>query len=100
MRALGALNGGEGNESIDDLLTNSKGLEDSAFASLYTLTKNRGATSVRLTILRVVVEWLQFFHIVFNSSIGWKIDTDIWIWKYAHYVMGIRCLVQVNPTGL
>ena len=48
-----------GDESIGDLLSGNKGLEETAFASLYTLTKNRQVTSVRITALRVVLEFLQ-----------------------------------------
>lgn len=41
------------------------------------LTKARGQTALRWTLLRILLEFLQYFRIVFNISNPWSIRTDL-----------------------
>eukprot|EP00877_Chromochloris_zofingiensis_P013209 jgi/Chrzof1/8141/UNPLg00188.t1 len=88
VRALNAFNDKSGNdESISDLIEQNRNLQDGVFAGLYTLTKNRQEVSLRLTALRVVLEFLQTFRLAFNTTYIWNIDRDSWIWKAFYWVL-------------
>lgn len=67
------------------------------FSTIYTFTKNRTIeTAPRLAALRVVVEWLQLFLVVFNSKFAWKIAKDSFIWRAVKWLL-VRNLVE--PEG-
>ncbi|WIA34682.1 hypothetical protein OEZ86_012995 [Tetradesmus obliquus] len=81
-RALNSFNSGQDGEGGDEIDTNSKSFQEGAFATLYTLTKNRQLdASLRVAALKVVLEFLQFFRVLFNMSFPWVIQRDLWIFK-------------------
>jgi hypothetical protein len=72
------------------------------FAALVLLNKSRGATDIRLVVLRVLLEFLQIFRVVFNTSFAaWKIDSNVWAFKAIRWVL-IRCAAQRSsePSGV
>ncbi|WIA34679.1 hypothetical protein OEZ86_012993 [Tetradesmus obliquus] len=77
-----------------DLQNNNKTIRDTMFATIYTLTNNRGGdTSVRMAVLKVVLEFLQLFCVVFNTSFPWRIRQDLWVYRAIQWVL-FRMLVQ------
>ncbi|WIA14496.1 hypothetical protein OEZ85_003018 [Tetradesmus obliquus] len=95
-RALNSLNTGADGDS-DDLDNSNKSFQEGAFATLYTLTKSRQLdASVRLAVLKVVLEFLQLFRVLFNTSFPWVIQQDLWIFKAVKWVL-FRLLVV--PAG-
>ena len=66
------------------------------FSTIYTLTKNRTSESARFIVLKVAVEFLQLFLVLFNSSFLWQISTDLWIWQGIQWLL-FRNLVE--PKG-
>ncbi|KAI8474715.1 MAG: hypothetical protein J3K34DRAFT_518018 [Monoraphidium minutum] len=93
--ALNALQdrGGDNDESLNDLMDSSRKLDEGFFATLMLLNKNRDSTDIRLVLLRVLLECLQLFRIVFNSYFnGWDIDKNNIGFKAIKWVL-IRGLV-------
>lgn len=67
------------------------------FSTIYTLTKNRSLESApRLAVLRVVLEWLQLFLVLFNSTFPWHIVSNSGIWQAIQWLL-VRNIVQ--PKG-
>jgi hypothetical protein len=68
------------------------------FATIALLNKrSSGTVDIRWVVLRVVLEFLQLFRVVFNSTmVGWSIDGDSWAFKAIKWIM-IRGLVM--PKG-
>uniref|UniRef100_A0A383VUJ6 PAS domain-containing protein n=1 Tax=Tetradesmus obliquus TaxID=3088 RepID=A0A383VUJ6_TETOB len=96
-RALNSLNAGAGEGETDDLDNTNKSFQEGAFATLYTLTKNKQLdASLRLAALKVVLEFLQIFRVLFNSSFPWNIQKDLWIFKAIQWLL-FRMLVV--PAG-
>ncbi|WIA20262.1 hypothetical protein OEZ85_006097 [Tetradesmus obliquus] len=83
-------------EQVDNLEAK-KGLLEVVFATLYTLTKNRVLdASLRLATARVVLEFLQMFRVLFNTTFAWKIQKSLWIWRTIEWTL-FRALVI--PAG-
>jgi hypothetical protein len=58
------------------------------FATLVLLNKSRGEIDIRLVMLRVLLEFLQFFRVVFNTTFpAWSIDTRVWAFKAIRWVL-------------
>lgn len=55
--------GCRGDESIEDLLEGNRGIQETVYASLFTLSKGRQSTSLRVVAFRIVVEFLQLFRV-------------------------------------
>ncbi|GBF95600.1 hypothetical protein Rsub_08582 [Raphidocelis subcapitata] len=83
-------------EDISDLLEGSKGIVEAMCATLVLLTRRASQTDLKWVVLRIVLEFLQMFRVVFNTSFVWVIDRELWAFKAIKWVL-IRFLVL--PTG-
>ncbi len=63
------------------------------FATIALLNKrSSGTVDIRWVVLRVVLEFLQLFRVVFNTTmVGWSINGDSWAFKAIKWIM-IRCV--------
>ncbi|KIY98674.1 hypothetical protein MNEG_9289 [Monoraphidium neglectum] len=70
-RALDALEDraadGDG-ENINDSISGARGVSEAIFATLVLLGKNRSQQDLRWVVLRIVLEFLQMFRVVFNTE--------------------------------
>ena len=58
------------------------------FATLLLLNKSRRASDIRWVILRVVLEFLQLFRVIFNTtSHAWSIDKSVWAFQAIRWVL-------------
>ncbi|KAI8467685.1 MAG: hypothetical protein J3K34DRAFT_523567 [Monoraphidium minutum] len=77
-QALNALQeraGGDG-EDNNDLVSGNRGVSEAIFATLVLLGKSRGQQDLRWIALRVVLEFLQMFRVVFNTSFLWVVRAE------------------------
>eukprot|EP00775_Hariotina_reticulata_P007054 gene7054-7268_t len=88
-RALATLQSrGDDDGDSDEDLGNRKSLQEAVFAMLYTLNKDRTLDlSLRFAVIRVVIEYLQIFRAVFNTSFPWAIDTSSWMFKSIRWLL-------------
>lgn len=55
---------------------------------LVLLTKNKNQVDIRWVLLRVVLEFLQFFRVVFNTFFpAWSINQNLWAFKMIKWVL-------------
>ncbi|KAG2446182.1 hypothetical protein HXX76_000775 [Chlamydomonas incerta] len=51
------------------------------FGVLFTIVKERYNTGIRWLLLKIALDFLQLFTVVFKPSDGWVIKQDLWLWK-------------------
>lgn len=67
------------------------------FSTVHLLTKNKGIDeSWKVAVIWVVLEFLQLFRVLFNSSWPWKIQQDLWLFRAIEWLL-FRMLVL--PKG-
>lgn len=67
------------------------------FATLVLLTRNRGQVDLRWVVLRIVLEFLQLFRVVFNTTFeAWSIRRGNPVFQAIRWVL-IRGLVMHKP---
>mmetsp|Transcript_27632 Transcript_27632/g.60501 ORF Transcript_27632/g.60501 Transcript_27632/m.60501 type:complete len:2143 (+) Transcript_27632:192-6620(+) len=80
-------NRAKANEGAEgDLLEEKKSLEEALYSCMYALGKEQFFTSWQYSYLKVLLEGLVTFIIIFNPSCTyWNIDTDNWLWKIVRW---------------
>jgi len=72
---------------------------EQVFATLVLLTKSRGPADLRWVVLRVLLEFLQIFRVVFNTTFSaWSIDKSVWAFQAIRWVL-IRGLMLPKASG-
>eukprot|EP00878_Enallax_costatus_P011929 GHUV01012456.1.p1 GENE.GHUV01012456.1~~GHUV01012456.1.p1 ORF type:complete len:256 (+),score=51.66 GHUV01012456.1:186-953(+) len=88
------------NEEGDDFGQNDKGSMEVVFGMIYTLTKNKSLnTSLRLAAFQLVVEFLQFFLVLFNTTKSWHINKDFFLYKAINWILFKSMLVPKGYTS-
>ncbi|KAG2440500.1 hypothetical protein HYH02_010378 [Chlamydomonas schloesseri] len=64
-----------------DLLDWGQGFMVGVFGVLFTIVKERYNTGIRWLLLKIALDFLQLFTVVFKPNDGWVIKQDLWLWK-------------------
>jgi hypothetical protein len=64
------------------------------FGVLYTMAKEKFDSSSRLAVLKIILDFIQFFLLVVRPSYGWDIDQSSWLWKAISWVTFVDPLLQ------
>ncbi|GLI62827.1 hypothetical protein VaNZ11_005578, partial [Volvox africanus] len=77
--------GVEGEE--DDLLEQRKSLQEGVFSAMYMLSRGKSVDSWRFAMVKIVLEALIPFLILFNPTNGWDIETTNPVWQVVRWTL-------------
>ncbi|GIL48962.1 hypothetical protein Vafri_5459 [Volvox africanus] len=77
--------GVEGEE--DDLLEQRKSLQEGVFSAMYMLSRGKSVDSWRFAMVKIVLEALIPFLILFNPTNGWDITTSNPVWQVVRWTL-------------
>ncbi|GIL69032.1 hypothetical protein Vretifemale_11, partial [Volvox reticuliferus] len=77
--------GAEGEE--DDLLEQRKSLQEGVFSAMYMLSRSKSVDSWRFAMVKIVLEALIPFLVLFNPTNGWDINTSNPVWQVVRWTL-------------
>eukprot|EP00198_Chlamydomonas_reinhardtii_P005487 XP_001694823.1 predicted protein [Chlamydomonas reinhardtii] len=77
-----------GNEEEQDLLEQKKSFIEGVYSCMYTLVRQSALSSWKFAVLKIFLEGLMAFIVVFNPSMAaWVIDTNNPVWQIVRWVL-------------
>ncbi|GLC73343.1 hypothetical protein PLESTF_001365300 [Pleodorina starrii] len=79
-----------------DLLEQKRSIQDGIFSCMYTLVRQAALSSWKFAVLKVVLEGLMGFIVVFNPSISaWNIDVSNPVWQVVRWTVWRSPIVRL-----
>lgn len=90
--------GGKEKSKHEDLNDQSATWMHGLFGVLFTLSKEKADASPRITVIKIVLEYMQLFFLIANPRFGWNIDESNPIWMIVSYVNFKNPLISQGYT--